>query len=489
MAADQPNKKPIKTITGNDPALAKKMAQDQQRQGGKVNSLDEKIDQARQGWMKHQLQRAAAHAERYLETDEDLPLGRHLIFLVICGFFILFFLWASFAKLEETTRGQGKVIPSQQIQKLSSLEGGIIEEILVKEGDQVEKDQVVARLQNVAATSDFKSNEARYLGLLATITRLQAEAEGRMPEFPQEVIEGAPQSVTEEMNAYRANKDKIDAQVTVLQQQKSQRSQELNELQIKSGDLRGQLSLVQEEKAMIAPMVERGVAPKMELLQLDRSIKEKQTELNSVNSAIPRARSAIAEADARIADLQNSAKAQAQTELSAKMIEMNAIKKGLVGLEDRRDRTEIKSPVNGHVQDIKVYTVGGVVQPGQDFIEIVPADDKLVVEARIKPQDIAFIHVDQPGMVKITAYDFSIYGGLKANVKQISPDAVTDEKGESYYLVLLETQERALKRNGKEMRIIPGMVATVDILTGEKTVMEYMLKPLIKTIDSSMNER
>lgn len=487
-------KKPIKTVTGNDPNLAKALQAELNKRGGAVpgGDLESNMNQTRQGWMEKQMQKAAAHAERVLITDEDLPLGRHIIMLAICGFFVLFFLWATFAKLDETTRGQGKVIPSREIQRLSSLEGGIIDKILVNEREVVKEGQILVQMRNIAATSEFGSTESRILSLKATIARLRAEVEGNTPEFPPEVMEGAPQSVTIEMTAYRANKDKIDTQVTVLQQQKSQRSQELNELQIKSGDLRGQMALVEEEKAMVAPLVASGSAPKMELLQLDRSIKEKQTELNSVNSAMPRARSAIAEAEARIRDLENSAKAQAQTELSAKTMELSSLEKGIVNLEDRRDRTEIRSPVNGIIQDLKVYTVGGVVQPGQDFIEIVPVDDKLIVEARIKPQDIAFLYENQPAMVKITAYDFSIYGGLKGKVIGISPDAVVDEKGESFYNVRIETDSNTLTKkgkDGKDLAIMPGMVATVDILTGQKTVMEYLLKPFIKTVDGALNER
>jgi len=475
--------KPIRTIEGNDPNLARALGKAQPQ------GLEEKMNKERQGWMQTQMQKAAAHADRMLNTDEDLPLERHVILLVICGFFALFFLWASFATLDETTRGTGKVIPSREIQKISSLEGGIIDQILVKEGDAVKQGQLLAKLRDVAASSDLGSNETRMLGLKATIARLQAEANGTTPQFPDDVMSKYPESVTTEMNAYKADKEKIDTQITVLQQQKSQRSQEMNELQIKASDLKGQLALAHEERDMVAPLVDKGSAPKMELLQLDRSIKEKETDLNATTAAMPRARSAIAEADARIQDLQNSAKAQAQTELAAKSQEMEALQKGIVNLKDKSDRTEIKSPVDGYVQQLKVYTVGGVVQPGQDFIEVVPTGDKLVVEARIKPQDIAFLYKDQPAMVKITAYDFSIYGGLKGKVVGISPDAVTDEKGESFYLVKVETDEANLHRKGKVLPIIPGMVATVDILTGQKTVMEYLLKPFVKTLTSSMNER
>lgn len=482
------SKKPIKTIEGNDPNIAKAMAAQfgaQKPEG----TLDEKINTARQGWMKDQLQKTIAHADRALSTDEDLPLSRHIMLLSICAFFALFFIWASFASLDETTRGEGKVIPSREVQKLSSLEGGIIDAIMIKEGDEVQEGQIVVRLRDIAASSDLGSNEVRYLGLLAAVTRLQAEVEGKMPEFPEEVMKKAPRSVSEEMNAYRANQDKISSQTIIYQQQKSQRQQELSELQIKSSDIGGQISLIRDRKNIVAPLVARGSAPQIELIELDEQIKAKQTELNSANAAVPRARSAIAEADARIKDVLSQARAASQTELSAKTMEMNAIKEGLAGLVDRKDRTEIKSPVNGYIKDLKVYTVGGVVQPGQDFIEIVPKDDQLLVEARIKPQDIAFLYPEQPAMVKISAYDFAIYGGLKGKVVGISPDAVTDEKGESFYLVRVLTEENALKRKDEILPIIPGMVATVDILTGKKTIMEYMMKPFIKTLKSSMNER
>lgn len=490
-------KKPIKEITGNDPRLAKAMQAQMDKLAGTTIAGEKQseagngrdFNNARESWMRGQMEKAKAHADHFFMTDDDLPLSRHLLMLSIFSFFIIIIAWACFAKLEEVTRGDGKVIPSSEIQKISSLEGGILDEILIKEGDEVQAGQILVRLRNVAASSDVQSNEARYLGMLATVTRLQAEAEGRMPSFPDEVIKGAPRSVTEEMNAFRANQDKINSQMIVFQQQKSQRSQELNELQIKANDLRGQLSLAEEEKAMVAPLVASGSAPKMELLQLDRMIKERQTELNSVNAAIPRARSAIGEAEARMNELKSTARATAQMELSAQLSEMNAIKEGLVGLVDRRDRTEIKSPVNGYVKDLRVYTQGGVVQPGQEFIEIVPKDDQLLVEGRIRPKDIAFIYPNQPAIVKITAYDFSIYGGLKGNVVSISPDAVTDEEGESYYMVRVRTEENTLKRAGEELPIIPGMVASVDILTGEKTVMEYLLKPFIKTLDNAMNER
>lgn len=473
--ADQQQKKPA--------------AQPQQKKPIKELKFDSSGKPLKEGTGGDAMGKLQAHAEKFLEVDEELPLSRHLILIGTIASITLLILWASWAKLDEVTRGDGKIIPSSEIQKISSLEGGIIEEILVKKGDEVKAGQTLVRLSDIAASSDLGSNEQRYLGLLATVTRLQAEVEGKIPEFPDEVMQGVPQSVTEEMNAYRANQDKIANQTSIMEQQRSQREQELNELRVRSSGLSGELQLIQDEKAMIAPLVERGSAPPQELLQLDQRIKQKQTELSGVNAGIPRAKSAIAEASARIEEVKATARAQSQTELSAKLIEMNAIKEGLGGLKDRKDRTEIKSPVNGYIKDIKVYTKGGVVQPGQEFIEIVPKDDQLLVEARIKPKDIAFLYPEQPAVVKITAYDFSIYGGLKGKLIEISPDAITDENGDSFYLVRIQTDKSALERRGEVLPIIPGMVASVDILTGEKTVMEYLLKPFVKTLDNAMNER
>lgn len=444
----------------------------------------------RSEWAREKLKTAEAHADRFFSTDEELPLAQHLLLTMVAAFVALFILWASFATLDEVTRGNGKVIPSSEIQKLQSLEGGIVDAFLVKEGDEVKAGQVLMRLRDVQASSDFEANNKRYLGLLAKVERLKAEAEGRdVPAFSDEVMKGAPASVQEELEAFKANATSRQSQKLVLDQQLAQRSQEVTGLETRGHDLREVLRLSVEERDMIAPLVERGSAPKVEMLQLERGIKEKQTELNGVLASLKQAQSAVDEAKARIAELQNTAKAQAQTELSATMIEMNTVKETLSGLKDRKVRTEIRSPVDGTIKDILINTVGGVVQPGQDIIEIVPRDDQLIIEAQVRPKDIAFLHPGQKAMVKITAYDFSIYGGLKAELIDISADTLSNERGETFYRIRVRTNETALKRKGEVLSIIPGMVASVDILTGKKTVMEYILKPLIKTVDNAMHER
>ena len=478
-------------------AAENKKAQGAQGQEAKAKAKDDQsINDAagwakvRGDWAKEKLAVAEAKADRFFNTDDDLPLSQHLILMFIAAFFVMFVIWANFAALDEVTRGDGKVIPSTEIQKLQSLEGGIVEEFLVREGDEVKAGQVLMRLRDVQASSDLGSNRARYLGLLAKTQRLKAEAEGLpTPNFTEEVMKEVPQSVQEELESFRANVQNLSSQTQVLQQQLNQREQEVAGLRTRVSDLREVLRLSNEERNMIAPLVERGSAPKVELLQLERGIKERQTELNTVMASLTQAQSAVDEAQARIAELTDAAKAQAQTELAATTIEMNSIGETLSGLEDRKFRTEIKAPVDGTIKDILVNTVSGVVQPGADLIEIVPKDDQLIIEARVRPADIAFLHPSQPAVVKITAYDFSIYGGLKGEVIDISADTLTNEEGETFYRVRVRTNETSLTRKDEVLNIIPGMVASVDILTGEKTVMQYILKPLVKTLDNAMNER
>lgn len=443
-----------------------------------------------QNWAKIQLEKAQAHADKFFTTSEDLPLSSHMLLVGIISFFVVFILWANFATLDEVTRGIGKVIPSSEVQVIQNLEGGIVEEFMVKEGDEVAAGQILMRLSNIDAISNLGANQQKYLGLLASISRLKAEAEGKItPEFPDEVIKGVPQSVTEELEAFRANMQSLSSQTQIYEQQLVQREQEIREINSKAGDLRQVIALSRQERDMIAPLVERGSAPKIELIQLERGLTERQGELNSLLGALPRSQSAVAEAKAKIGEVTNTYRAQAQTELSAKMSEMNAIKETLGSLEDRKTRTEIRSPVNGTIKDIKIATVGGVIKPGEDVLEIVPKDDQLLVEANVRPGDIAFLHPKQGAMIKITAYDFAIYGGLKGELIDISADTIINEKGESFYRVRLRTFENSLKRKGEILPIIPGMVASVDIMTGKKTVMEYILKPFIKTMGNAMNER
>lgn len=482
---------------GNPPAGAIRMASSHDwearkmeaaSQAGVVHDLDNR-DQ-HQGWSEDRAGRFRARAISFFDADDQLPLSKHLLLVTILAFFTLFMIWSNFAMLDEVTRGEGKIIPSTEVQALQSLDPGIVEAFLVKEGDFVEKGEILVRLRDIEASSDLGANTARFWGLQASITRLQAQAEGRDNViFSEEVRKGAPQSVIEELNAFRANMAQLQGQTAVLEEQLKQREQELDELTTRISDLKDIMRLQRQERNMISPLVARGSAPRMELLQLDRAIKERQTELNGLETSKPRIESAIAEARARLKDVQQTAQAEAQTELASKLVELNEIRERLSGLQERKGRKEMRSPVSGTIQELTVNTVGGVVRAGEDLIKIVPEDDQLIVEARVLPSDRAFIYPGQEAVIKLTAYDFSIYGGLRGELISISADTIEDEEGNTFYRVRLRTYEKELRRKGEILPILPGMVASVDILTGQKSVMQYLMKPFIKTLGNAMNER
>lgn len=424
------------------------------------------------------------------DDEEEISTSSRVLLYAIFLFFVSFCVWASYASVDQVTRGTGRVVPSSDIQILQSLEGGIIEEFMVREGDDVTAGQPIIRLRDVEATSDLESTRKRYLSLQAKTIRLRAQTMGAdAPEFNEELMREVPNSVREEMDTFSAKQLEMKNQIQVLERQREQKSREVAEMRSRIKDIQKVIDLSRDEINMIEPLVERGSAPRVELLQLERGLKEREGELNSVKQSLPRALAAVEEADAKIEQMENGAKAQAQAELATTTIEMNSIEESLTALKDRQTRTEIRSPVTGTVKDLKISTVGGVVGPGEDLIEIVPKDDQLIIEAKIRPQDIAFLHPQQDAIIKITAYDYSIYGGLNGQVVDISADTIMDERGETFYRVRISTNQTALVRKGEVLPIIPGMVASVDILTGKKTIAQYILKPIIKTLGEAMSER
>ncbi len=428
-------------------------------------------------------------SEVYFEADKEIPLSQHAVLFIVVGILTFFIVWANIATLDEVTRGEGKIIPSSRVKKIQGVDKGQVEEILVREGQRVKQGDPLIRISAIEAQSEYQSNFNRVLGIKATIARLKAEAEGSdTVEFPEDVIANAPENVVEERKAFESNRRSLEGQVEVLDQQLSQREQQVREIQTKINDVRSVINLSRQEKQMIEPLVEKGAAPKIELIQLERGIKQTQQELNSLTTSLPRAKLAVEEARAKIKERQKELQARAQANLSEKLIELNALEDNLDAFKDRESRTTLSSPVDGIIQSIN-ENLGGVVEPGELLIEVVPVDDNLLVEAQIKPSDIAFLHPGQKAKIKITSYDFSIYGGLDGELIDISADSITDRQGNTFYRITLQTEQSGLMRNGENLPIIPGMVASVDILTGKKTVMEYIMKPFIKTVDKAMNER
>ncbi len=401
-------------------------------------------------------------------------------------------IWAHFAVLDEVTRGQGTVIPSSKTQVIQNLEGGILAEILVREGDIVEPNDILVRIDNTVAEANFRDARSQRYQLMASVARLGAELEGRDLVMPEEVLKEAPSAAADQQGFFNLRKNQLAAQTRVLESQAAQRKQEIAEMGSRQKQLQDSLSLAREELAITKPLADKGVLPRLDLIRIQRQVADLEGELGTVRQAIPRLKTAAAEAEQRIEELVLTHKAEVSNELNKVKAELKSVTETLFAGSDRVKRTEVRSLVRGTVKELKHNTVGGVIRPGEDIVEIVPLDDTLLIEAKIRPADIAFLHPGQKATIKITAYDFSIYGGLKADLERISADTIRDEtdpKGERYYRVYLRTKTNALQHQGKELPIIPGMTANVEILTGKKSVLDYLLKPILKARDQALRER
>ena len=414
----------------------------------------------------------------------------YILTILSVTFFGVMGVWAHYAVLDEVTRGEGTIIPSSRPQVIQNLEGGILAEILVHEGDIVEAGDVLVRIENTLAQANLEDARSQYLTLLATEARLIAELEGNDEiAFPPAVLNEAATVAADQQRLFSARKRQLNAQISVLQSQAQQRKQEVAEMASRASQLRQSLELAREERSITAPLVQKGVMPRIELIRIERQVADLEGEIRTINTAIPRLKAAQQEANQRIDEMQLTVQTEASDELNTTRAELKSISQSLFAGQDRVTRTAVTSPVRGTVKDMKINTVGGVIQPGQDIMEIVPLDDTLIVEARVRPADIAYLRPNQKAVIKVSAYDFSIYGGLTAKLERISADTIKDEQGESFYHVYLRTEENSLKHHGEELPIIPGMTVTAEILTGEKSVLDYLLKPILKAKDSALRER
>lgn len=415
----------------------------------------------------------------------------HILTLGVCAFCFIFVIWAHFAKLDEVTRGDARVVPSSKIQVVQNLEGGILAELAVHDGQIVQKGDVLLRIANTSAESQYRDSRTQYLTLEAMIARLKAEIADKAPQFPDEVVKEAPSVAHSEQALYDSQLDQFKSNIAVLNDQLAQKQQEIAGLQSKQQTLSRSLDLAKQERDMTAPLVASGAASKLELVKLERDLTDIQGQLDDVKISIPQAEAARNEAQKRIQEKTATFHSEAQAELNKHTAELAALSQQIFAQHDRVTRTEVRSPVRGTIKDVKVTTIGEVIKPGEDLVEIVPLEDTLLVEAKIRPADVAFLHPGQPAMVKITAYDFSIYGGLKAQVEDISADTIKDDtpNGGTFFRVTLRTEKNSLGTADKQLPIIPGMTASAEILTGQKTVLDYLLKPLLKARDEALHER
>lgn len=399
--------------------------------------------------------------------------------------------WAALAEIDEYAVADGKVIPSSRVQVVQNMEGGIVAEVLVKTGDRVAKDQPLLRLDRVRFASASEEGRARNRALLARIARLSAEANGIAFAAPADLGKSHPALVAEEASLYASRQQALRANLSMLRQQVGQREQELAEKQARLEQLQQSHALVTREFGMVQPMANQGYITKLDAVRLERQANDLHGELDAARLALPRLQSALREAREKVDELATRFRADAMKDLSLARAEQSALAAANTELEDRLRRTEVTAPVAGVVKQLKVYTIGGVIQPGMDLMEIVPHEDTLLVEARVRPADIAFLRPGQDAMVKLSAYDFSIYGGFPGTLEQIGADTLTPDKpgerAESYYLVQVRTH--GTPRDGaKPLSIMPGMVGTVEIHTGKRTVLHYLLKPIVRVRDDMLRE-
>jgi adhesin transport system membrane fusion protein len=419
----------------------------------------------------------------------------HVLLYTIAAFVIIFLLWANQAVLDEVTRGQARVIPSSQVQLIQNLEGGILAAVMVREGEIVEKGQVLLRIDNSRNQSDLGDLNQQNMHLSAVVARLEGELTGKAPEeivFPEWLIKDAPELVEAERLNARIRRENLDNQIGQLEDRKVQKQKELESLVVKLENVKNSLGLAQRELKIKKPLAEQGVISEVELLRVRRDVNDLKTELDATEIAIPQAEAALKEAEKTVSERTTTFRAESADELSRKRAELASVQEQLRGRSDTLARTDVRSPVRGTVKEIKIRTIGGVVRPGEDLMEVVPIEDTLLVEARIKTADSGFVHTDQTAMVKFDTYDYSIYGGLPAVVEFKSSDAIEEEVGgkrERFFRVRLRTERNFLGSDADPLQIGPGDTAMVDILTGRKTVLQYLMQPILRIRDRAFGER
>ncbi len=400
---------------------------------------------------------------------------------------VVLLIWACVGHIDEVVRGQGKVVPSRQVQVIQSLDGGIVEEILVRPGERIELGQVLLRIDPTRFTSSLGESKAEVLALKAKAARLEALATGDVFKVPEDVMRDAPQIVQMERRFWETKTQELDTTISIARDQLNQRQQELRETAANRDQATSSCSLTSEELAVTRPLLKSGAVSEVDLLRLQRDVARFCGEAKAAGAQIGRIQAAIQEAQRKVQEAELNVRNLARVELSETKSKLSTLEQGQLALADRVKLAEVRSPVRGTVNTLMVNTVGGVVQPGKDILDIVPMDDSLLLEVQVNPKDIGFLHFGQKAEVKFTAYDFAIYGGLTGKVEQIGANTITDERGNSYYIVKVRTDKVHVGDNSRP--IIPGMQAEVHVLTGRRTLMQYLLKPILRAKANALTER
>ncbi|MCJ8328114.1 MAG: HlyD family type I secretion periplasmic adaptor subunit [Campylobacterales bacterium] len=435
----------------------------------------------------------------YANANEKPGKRSFFVFLLISSFFVFAIIWASLAEIDELARGNGKVIPTDKIQKIQSLDGGIISEILVKEGQVVKKHDQLMKIDTTRFQASWEENKSEYLNLLAIKTRLIAESNinlsKKIPKlkFNKVILEEENKNyVFIENRLFQSRFNELKYTIRVLDNQYEQKKLEVKEITSTIKKLRRSLKIIRKQKATIQKLVNSRIKSKYDLLNIQKEYEQARGDLETSLLSKPRARLAVLESKNRKEEKIRNFKAEASNSLNKTENELRKYKSRLVADKDKLNKTILLSPVDGIVKQININTIGGVVRSGMDLIEIVPQSESLLIEAKIDPKDIAFINPKQKAIIKITAYDFSIYGGLEGKIIEISADSIVDKDSKdqkSYYRILVKTDKNYLERNGIKHPIIPGMIASIDIVTGKKSILDFILKPILKTKNNALHER
>ena len=428
-------------------------------------------------------------ANAHLLKNDDSFKSSLMLWCVALVVFVMIG-WASMAELDELVRGEGKVIPSTQLKVVQSLDGGVLSELLIEEGERVEKGQLLMRLDDTRAKSKFNERQQSILNLEAVIQRLRAEVEGLEEiQFEERVSRESPVIAMEQEALFQQRRVSQASAKRVLKQQSKQQQQELDKKKVELQQIKKELKLANKELSILKPLFEQGVVSEVELIKAEKSALAVERQMLDVRFKIPQVQSSIDELKEKERQLQDSFRTEAQIQLSEATGELAQISQTHQSLEVDVDRTKIKSPVNGTIKQVMLTTLGGVVQPGMSLVSIVPIEDALIIETKVRPSDIARLYPGQKAVVKFTAYDFTVYGGLEAELVHISADSLTDEQGESFYLVRVKTQNGYIGHQSDPLPIIPGMQAQVDIVTGKKTLLSYLLKPILRARQVALTEQ
>lgn len=410
---------------------------------------------------------------------------------LISGLLFFLLVWAAFAHIDVTAKGEGSVVPSSHIQVVQNLEGGILRKVLVREGDRVNKGDVVAQIDNTGALSSYREDLSTYRALQAATARLSAEASGKPLDFPAELGNSneGPALMASETALYESRARGLSDAVAVFGRQEEQARQTISEAKERIGHLEDKRRSLAAEYGLVSRQVRGGLMSVVEKLKLERMLAETDEALSKARSDIRASEIELDELASRIDERRSTFVSDTRQELSKSSAELAALSARLVAHRDRVGRREVRAPANGIVKRVATLTEGAVIEPGGTIMEIVPLDDTLFIEARMKPSDIAFVHPGQEAKVRITAYDFSIYGALPGVVERVGADTQVTQEGAHYFPVTVSVDHAALEDRQANLPIIPGMISEVSVITGDRTVLDYLLKPVLKLKDRSLTER